>query len=54
MDTLGMRFTLKPGSIKESPDTYLGVDIKKFRIHTSDDPEKKVISEIEKSWKRRI
>jgi hypothetical protein len=59
MDTLGMRFTLKPGSIKE-PETYLGVDIKKFRIHTSDEPEKvrwafestsyvkKVISEIKK------
>ena len=39
MDKLGMRFTLKPGSIKE-PDTYLGVDIKKFKIHTSDDPDK--------------
>jgi hypothetical protein len=39
MDKLGSRFTLKPGSIKE-PDTYLGVDIKKFRIHTSDEPEK--------------
>jgi hypothetical protein len=59
MDELGKRFTLKPGSIKE-PDTYLGVDIKKFRIHNSDEPEKirwafestsyikKVIGEIEK------
>ena len=59
MDKLGTRFTLKPGSIKE-PDTYLGVDIKKFRIHMSDEPEKvrwafestsyvkKAISEIEK------
>ena len=59
MDQLGKRFTLKPGSIKE-PDTYLGVDIKKFRIHMSDEPEKvrwafestsyvkKAISDIEK------
>jgi hypothetical protein len=39
MDALGQRFTLKPGSIKE-PDTYLGVDIKKFRIPNSDDPDK--------------
>jgi hypothetical protein len=59
MDELGKRFTLKPGSIKE-PDTYLGVDVKKFRIHNSDEPEKvrwafestsyikKAIGEIEK------
>ena len=39
MDSLGQRFTLKPGSIKE-PDTYLGVDVKKFRIPNSDDPDK--------------
>jgi hypothetical protein len=39
MDALGQRFTLKPGSIKE-PDTYLGVDIKKFRIPDSDEPDK--------------
>ena len=63
MDKLGTRFTLKPGSIKE-PDTYLGVDIKKFRIHMSDEPEKvrwafestsyvkKAISEIEKKVRR--
>jgi hypothetical protein len=59
MEELGKRFTLKPGSIKE-PDTYLGVDIKKFRIHNSDEPDKtrwafestsyikKAIAEIEK------
>ena len=39
MDSLGQRFTLKPGSIKE-PDTYLGVDVKRFRIPNSDEPEK--------------
>ena len=39
MDALGQRFTLKPGSIKE-PDSYLGVDVKKFRIPDSDDPDK--------------
>jgi hypothetical protein len=39
MDVLGQHFTLKPGSIKE-PDTYLGVDIKKFRIPDSDKPDK--------------
>ncbi|KAI2504205.1 Reverse transcriptase (RNA-dependent DNA polymerase) [Fragilaria crotonensis] len=39
MGSLGQRFTLKPGSIKE-PDTYLGVDVKKFRIPNSDDPDK--------------
>ena len=39
MEEPGTRFTLKPGSVKE-PDTYLGVDIKKFRIHTSNDPAK--------------
>jgi hypothetical protein len=48
MDSLGQRFTLKPGSIKEpdtlgsinEPDTYLGVGVKKFRIPNSDDPDK--------------
>jgi hypothetical protein len=39
MDALGQRFTLKAGSIKER-DTYLGVDVKKFRIPNSDDPDK--------------
>ncbi|KAI2497125.1 Reverse transcriptase (RNA-dependent DNA polymerase) [Fragilaria crotonensis] len=39
MDALGKRFTLKPGSIKE-PDTYLGANVKKFRIPNSDDPDK--------------
>jgi hypothetical protein len=39
MDQLGTRFTLKPGSVKE-PNTYLGIDIKKFKIHTSDKPDK--------------
>ncbi len=39
MDTLGQRFTLKPGSIKE-PDSYLGVDVKKFCIRDSNDPDK--------------
>ena len=39
MTALGQHFTLKPGSIKE-PDTYLGVDIKKYKIHTSDEPDK--------------
>ena len=39
MDALGQRFTLKPDSIRE-PETYLGVDIKKFRIPNSDDPDK--------------
>ena len=39
MDALGQRFTLKPGSIKK-PDTYLGVDVKKFRIPNSGDPDK--------------
>jgi hypothetical protein len=39
MDALGQRFTLKPGSIKE-PSTYLGVDVKRFKIHDSDDPDK--------------
>jgi hypothetical protein len=38
MRSLGQRFTLKDGSIKE-PTTYLGVDIKKFRIPNSDDPD---------------
>ncbi len=39
MDALGKRITLKPGSIKE-PDTYLGADVKKFRIPNSDNPDK--------------
>ena len=39
MDSLGQRFTLKPGSIKE-PSTYLGVDVKRYKIHDSDDPDK--------------
>ncbi len=39
MAALGQRFTLKPGSIKE-PDTYLGVNIKKFRIPNSDELDK--------------
>jgi hypothetical protein len=39
MRSLGQRFTLKDGSIKE-PTTYLGVDVKKFRIPNSDDPDK--------------
>ncbi len=39
MDALGKRFSLKPGSIKE-PDTYLGANVKKFRIPNSDDPDK--------------
>ena len=39
MNALRQRFTLKPGSIKE-PDSYLGVDVKKFRIPDSDDPKK--------------
>jgi hypothetical protein len=39
MHALGKRFTLKPGSIKE-PDTYLGANVKKFRIPNSDDPDK--------------
>ncbi len=40
IDALGKRFTLKPGSIKEEPDTYLGANVKKFRIPNSDDPDK--------------
>jgi hypothetical protein len=39
MDALGKRFTLKPGSIKE-PDTYLGANVKKYRIPNSDDADK--------------
>ncbi|KAI2493075.1 Reverse transcriptase (RNA-dependent DNA polymerase) [Fragilaria crotonensis] len=39
MDSLGKRFTLKAGSVKE-PDTYLGANVKKFRIQESDDPDK--------------
>jgi hypothetical protein len=39
MDALGQRFALKPGSIRE-PETYLGVDIKKFRIPDSDNKDK--------------
>ena len=39
MDALSQRFTLKPRSIKE-PDSYLCVDVKKFRIPNSDDPDK--------------
>jgi hypothetical protein len=39
MNLLGQRLTLKPGSIKE-PDTYLGVDVKEFRIPNSDEPDK--------------
>ncbi len=39
MDVLGQQFTLKPGSNKE-PDSYLGVDVKKFRIPDSDEPDK--------------
>ena len=39
MDALGQRFALKPGRRKE-PETYIGVDIKKFRIPDSDDPDK--------------
>ncbi len=39
MDALGKSFTLKPGSIKE-PDTYLGANVKKYRIPNSDDPDK--------------
>jgi hypothetical protein len=39
MDALGKRFALKPRSIKE-PDTYLGANVKKYRIPNSDDPDK--------------
>ena len=39
MDSLGKRFTLKAGSVKE-PDTYLGANVKKFRMPESDDPDK--------------
>ncbi len=39
MDALGKRFTLKPGSIKES-DTYLGANVEMYRIPNSDDPDK--------------
>ena len=39
MDAVGQQFKLKPGSIKE-PDTYLGVDVQKFCIPGSDEPDK--------------
>jgi hypothetical protein len=39
MDAVGQQFKLKPGSIKE-PDTYLGVDVQKFCIPDSDEPDK--------------
>lgn len=39
MDAPSQRFTLQDGSIKE-PDTYLGVNVKKFQIPNSEDPDK--------------
>ena len=39
MDHLSSKYTLKEGSVKP-PDTYLGADIKEFKITDSDDPDK--------------
>lgn len=39
MEYLQSKYTLKNGTVKE-PDTYLGVDIKKMYIDSSDDPTK--------------
>ncbi len=65
MNALRQRFTLKPGNIKE-PDSFLGVDVKKFCIPDSDNPNKvrwafestsyvkKAISDLEKlTWRGR-
>jgi hypothetical protein len=62
MDLLGQQFTLKPRSITE-PDTYVGVDVKRFQIPNSDEPKKvrwafeltsyvkKAIADVEKELK---
>jgi hypothetical protein len=39
MDALSEKYTLKAGSVKE-PDSYLGAEIKQWKIEGSDEPEK--------------
>ena len=39
MDYMASRYTLKPGSVME-PDSYLGLQISKFRIDGTEDPDK--------------
>ena len=39
MDYLSSKYKLKEGSVKE-PDSYLGADIKKWNIESSEDPTK--------------
>ena len=39
MDYLTSHYTLKPGSVKE-PNQYLGSQVSKFYIHSTENPEK--------------